>query len=378
MIFISNNSKHSNALFFKITVLAWLLMKIISWKVWIPNRLIPTVPFFEWTQIAEFSYGLFSLSLVLLIYFFISNPSNRFLFLFLWLEILQLLLDQNRWQPWEFQFLLTTIFYLNFKNSDTFKSLLLLLLSATYIFSGLHKFNLGFLESNWGNLILKNIFGIQNIWKSNDYIFYLGFMIPFIETTLGVLLLTLKNKTLPIFVLISMHIFIFFILSPLGVNYNVVVWPWNVMMGVLLFSIYKDEFDCQFQLIFFKKIYTQVTLILIFVLPIFNLFGGWEHYLSFGLYSGKNSNICLCFDISEETKSLKPFVSETNKYNFCPNQSAVFLNKLALSELKVPIYPEPRVYKFLENSFKEKYPNTDFQWIYYQPDYALKLRKELP
>jgi hypothetical protein len=190
--------------------------------------------------------------------------------------------------------------------------------------------------------------------------------------------LILKNKTFPIFGLIAMHIFIFFILSPLGVNYNVVVWPWNILMAILLLFIYHDKFDYKFQFGFFKKTYTQVVIILIFVLPSVNLFGGWEHYLSFGLYSGKNSNICLCFDISEETKSLKPFVSETNKYNFCPNQSAIFLNKLALNDLKVPIYPEPRVYRYLEKSFKEKYPNTDFQWIYYQPDYTLKLRKELP
>lgn len=378
MIFVSKNSTHTNALFFKITVLAWLLMKIISWKVWTPNRLIPAVPFFEWTQIPEFSYSLFALSVGLLIYFLISNSSKYFLFLFLGIEILQLLLDQNRWQPWEFQFLLTTIFYLSFRNSVHFKSLLLLLLSATYIFSGLHKFNTGFLESNWGNLILKNIFGIQNIWKSNDYLFYLGFIIPIIETILGILLLTLKNKIVPISGLIFMHIFIFLILSPLGVNYNVVVWPWNILMALSLFSIYKDEFDYRFQVGFFKKTYTQFVLVLIFVLPTFNLFGAWEHYLSFGLYSGKNANICLCFDISAETRSLEPYISKTNKYNFCPNQSAIFLNKLALSELKVPIYPEPRTYKFLEKSFKENYPNTYFQWIYYKPDYTFKLRKELP
>ena len=65
---------------------------------------------------------------------------------------------------------------------------------------------------------------------------------------------------------------------------------------------------------------------------------------------------------------------KTNKYNFCNNQAAVFMNKWALAELKVPIYSEKRTLEYLEKKMATDYPNTNFDWNYYTPDYSLKLR----
>lgn len=378
MHLLSSKTNISNVLFFKITCLCWFVMKLISWKVWSNDRLFPTMPFWEWTKSPEISWILFGVSMGILAYFSFSKPRIFLIVLFLISELGQLLLDQMRWQPWEYQFLLTTIFFISFKNKDNFKLLLILLLGCTYIFSGLHKFNQGFLESNWGNLILKNIFGIQALWKQHDWLFFLGYIIPIFETLFGILLLVLKNKKWPILFLIGMHLGIIFMLSPLGVNYNEVVWPWNFLMILLLGFIYKDHFQYSFSISFFKKVYVQIVLILIMILPISNFFGFWEDYLSFSLYSGKAVNICICFNQSEETKPLEPYISKTNKYNFCNNQAAVFMNKWALAELKVPIYSEKRTLEYLEKKMASDYPNTDFEWNYYTPDYSLKLRQQKP
>lgn len=378
MVQAFQQKKITNILFFKTMIFCWFLMKIISWKVWMPERILPTIPFFEWTTQPEFSYFLFGCSMFILGGLLFLKPNRILFFLFIFIELAQLLLDQNRWQPWEYQFLLTTIFFVFYGNAVDFKKLILLLLCSTYIFSGLQKFNLGFLESNWGNLILKRIFGIQQYWKTNDFLFYFGYSIPIIETTLGILLLVLKNKKMPIIGLIVMHLFILYILSPLGVNYNEVVWPWNLMMIFYLIFFLKDTFEYQVSFSFIKNKFVGLMIVLLFILPLSNLFGYWEHYLSFGLYSGKNTNICVCFDESNETKALSSRISKTNNYGFCPNQSAIFINKWALATLKVPIYPEERVYRDFEKRFENQFPNTNFQWIYYKPDHTLKLRKQSP
>jgi hypothetical protein len=238
-------------------------MKLISWKVWTQDRLFPLVPFWQWTQSKEVTWVLFGLSVGLLLFFSFLKPKIILIVLLLISEIGQLLLDQMRCQPWEYQFLLTTLFFVSFRKSETFKLLLLLLLSFTYIYSGLHKFNTGFLESNWGNLILKNIFGIEMLWKQNDLLYYGGYLIPFFETVFGLLLLFLKNKKNPIILLIFMHIGILLMLGPLGVNYNEVVWPWNILMPIFLYLIYKDQFLYKFPLSFFKLKLTQFALIFV-------------------------------------------------------------------------------------------------------------------
>jgi hypothetical protein len=192
MVFV-NTRKITNTLLFKAMCFVWLLMKIISWRLWMPERLFPLVPFLEWTNQPEISFILFGFSLVCLVYFSFFTTNNIIIFLFLIFEISHLLLDQMRWQPWEYQFLLTTVFYLFFKKSENFKLLLLTLLAFTYILSGLHKFSAGFLASSWSNIILKRIFRIPFEWRSNNILFYFGYIIPIIEVSLGLLLLKLKK-----------------------------------------------------------------------------------------------------------------------------------------------------------------------------------------
>lgn len=378
MSLLFSKTNISNVLFFQITCLCWFMMKIISWKVWTQDRLFPTMPFWEWTTSPEISWILYGISMGLLAYFSFFKPKSILIVLFLISELGQLLLDQMRWQPWEYQFLLITIFFISFRNAGNFKLLLFLLLGFTYIFSGLHKFNEGFLELVWGNLILKRFFGIQYLWKQHDWLFFLGYVIPITEALLGILLLVMKNKKWPIVLLMGMHLGILFMLSPLGVNYNAVVWPWNFLMFLLLGFIYKDHFHYSFHFSFFKKVYVQFVLILVLVLPISNFFGFWDNYLSFSLYSGKTPNICICFNQNEETKLLEPYISKTKKNNFCNNQTAIFMNKWALAELKVPIYSEKRTLEYLEKKMATDYPNTNFEWNYITPDYSLKLRRQKP
>src|SRR6266404_7860670 len=88
----------------------WLIAKAISCKVWLADRLFPIVPPFKFLFVPSFVHLvllIFSLSALLVLFIF---PSKRFLQIsVLIIEVLACLLDQNRWQPWEYQYIFIII-----------------------------------------------------------------------------------------------------------------------------------------------------------------------------------------------------------------------------------------------------------------------------
>src|ERR1019366_5120531 len=88
----------------------WLVAKAISWKVWLADRVFPIVPPFNFLFVPSFIHlvlFIFSLSALLALFIF---PSKRFLLIsVIIIEVFSCLLDQNRWQPWEYQYIFIII-----------------------------------------------------------------------------------------------------------------------------------------------------------------------------------------------------------------------------------------------------------------------------
>lgn len=149
-----------NILLLRITCLFWLFEKLLSWRIWTTNRLLPTAPIFEcFNNVPGVVHMiLFVLSISLIILIFIKN--NRALVIsLLGIEILSCMLDQNRIQPWEYQYLFTVlIFTINVRNPASSIALFAFLLASTYFYSGLYKLNEGFLQLVWTNMILRSFF----------------------------------------------------------------------------------------------------------------------------------------------------------------------------------------------------------------------------
>ena len=376
-MFLNVQNKHiTNDLFFRIMCFFWLLIKAISWRVWTPHRDFPRIPWIEIPLNDTFHYVLFGLSCLFLVCSVILKIPKKIILFFLFVELLLLVLDQMRWQPWEYQFMLTTLFYLIYSFQNRFKHLLLLLFSATYIYSGLHKFNFGFVESNWGEMILSHVFGIKHWWKNNEALFLIGFGIPILELTLGICLLFFKTRKIAIFGLIVMHLFILLVLSPLGVNFNVVVWPWNALMILFLILLKVDLNQPINWNNDFKKPFVRIVFCILFIFPFSNLFGYWEHYLSFGMYSGKGYRMYMCIDSNTDVEKFQLKQVKYDRFELCPNHRLINMGTWSLNELKVPIYPEKRINKAIENYFERMYPNAQISWHYIPIDYSYKMRKD--
>ncbi len=87
-------------------------------------------------------------------------------------------------------------------------------------------------------------------------------------------------------------------------------------------------------------------MILIFtvLLPISNLFGGWDHLLSFSFFSSKLNYYYV--EIDEELEdNLPEYIQKYFRYN--NNKPIIYLNEWAGDVNKVLFYPETRIADYM-------------------------------
>ena len=123
--YLSDNIYHEKEIVF-ITCLFWLIAKLISWKAWTAYRLFPLVPAFDFLKNLPAAYHLvlFFASLFCLV-ILVIKPSVQIAVILIVAELLSLIADQNRWQPWEYQYLfIISMFWLKIKKTKQFYCLI--------------------------------------------------------------------------------------------------------------------------------------------------------------------------------------------------------------------------------------------------------------
>ena len=163
-----------------------------------------------------------------------------------------------------------------------------IVLIGIYLWSGIHKFNSNFIDLTFTN-ILTNLFQIKNE-KIINIIRYSGYLVPIIEVFIAVALTIPKLRTLGVLLVVSVHTFILVYLSPLGVDDNSIVYPWNIAMillTALLFYKQKNDAASIIQGSIQMKLLSVLLIVLVLILPLLNFINKWDSYLSFSLYSDK-------------------------------------------------------------------------------------------
>lgn len=350
------SSPHASVI--RIICTAWLIAKCISWKLWLSDRFFPVIPVSEYFPSApHFVHAsLFAFSIIVLFALLLFPTSKLLMVLLIFLELSACLLDQMRWQPWEYQYLLSLVLFLLARDRKQFLWLIGLLLAATYFFSGLHKFSGGFLYNIWDKLILKRLFGIPVAIVQLPVVHYAGLLIPIAEMTIGLGLLLTKKRGF-VFGAVLMHLAITVALSPAFFNFNVVVIPWNLAMVSLVLVCFGTNRSA-FNFNFLKNIAGFVSAALMIVLPTMGLFGYWDNYLSFSLYSGNTNELTICTD----DKRLIAYANKNSK-RCAADKVAINANKWALDELKVPMYPEKRSFKAFKSNWQKWHPDKQAIFI---------------
>ncbi len=269
-----------------------LIGMLLSFNLWKADRFFPLAPFVHGlnessTQLNSLLLTVLTLSLMAAIF------SNKTIFIRVALcaLIIILLQDQQRWQPWVYCYLLLLLpFAISPRERQPISALICaqIVLIGIYLWSGIHKFNSNFIELTFTN-ILTNFFQIKNE-KIINVIRYSGYLVPIIEVFIAVALTIPKLRTLGVLLVVSMHTFILVYLSPLGVDDNSIVYPWNIAMillTALLFFKQKNNVTSIIQGTIQMKLLSAVLIVLVLILPLLNFINKWDSYLSFSLYSDK-------------------------------------------------------------------------------------------
>lgn len=323
-----------------LAVLSFLTLIAYAPKLWFGNKSFPQMPRFDFIPIPNtiFEY-FFSISLVVLLVVFMIKPKRYIGVTITLLYVYLALVDQNRLQPYFYQSIITILIisYLrkSRKNTTIILHCLMLVFIATYFWSGIHKINANF-NHIW-TLAFDKHFGF--IPENLRYIFTRS--VPYIEIIVGLFLIFNKTRKLAVVAIVAMHIGIVVLLIAFGYGYNVIPWNLqNILSVIILFWTYKSEytFDIFNKFYNFKK---AIVLFLVFVLPATNLFGFWDHLLSFSFFSAKLNYYYV--EINEE--KLLPKLPEDIKYYVFDweGKKIINLNDWAGTENGVLFYPEDRV-----------------------------------
>lgn len=359
----------------RITCFFWLIAKLVGWKVWLSSRLFPVIPPIEAFRAPEAVHVSLLVISVICLASAIVIPNKKILLLLLIAELFSCVLDQNRWQPWEYQYLFMLFIFIIYKNkAERIAASIACILIGTYFYSAASKFNGGFLFSVWDYTILRRYFKLSEGYTHNNVIHYAGYALPVIELACSLGLMFALTKKPAIYILTAMHVFILFLLGPIGLDYNKVIWPWNIAMIIFLWMIFKHEINAK---LLWKNTSKLVALFWI-LLPAMNFTDWWDNYLSSNLYSGNTPLMIICVNDGKGNISEGKFFNKTNVPGICKDGYTLSIQSWALTEMNVPPYPEERIYRAIKKEWLNKYPslNTTFYLkprLYMQPTKPYKL-----
>jgi hypothetical protein len=336
-----------------LAILSFIATSIYAPELWINTKEFPTIPLLKSIYTPSSPIDLiicilfFGLMVVQLLF-----PKKTIGFFITAVYIYMCFVDQNRLQPYFYQSILTVFFINIFPTSGRERTIVFgvsLLFFATYFWSGIHKIN-GVFFIQWMGALTKHFSFIPSeILKAFTY------AVPFLEAALGIALFIKELRKIAILSIVGMHSIIIIMLFYLGYGFNVVPWNiQNILSVLVLFWSYQTTNTLQ---TFFFNFNYKKTIVIVFtlLLPFSNLFGCWDHLLSFSFFTSKLNY----YSIELNDKSLKENLPEhIQKYfRIVDQKTVIYANEWAGDVNRVLFYPEKRCILYLEK-YIQSYSDT--------------------
>jgi hypothetical protein len=344
---LSTNPERQAALLVRLTAVAIGCSFVISWKLWISSRLFPLAPVTNGLpEIAyPFDYIWFLSLLGLLAVMSFLPRSRTIVLIFVCLAALLSLWDQTRWQPfYQYLFMLAAIGILRWRKTAssgdrTALDVCRLIVVTTYFWTGFQKLNVTFVRETWPDMAAF----LPGFWQSSAQRVpsFLILVIPLTEVVIGFGLLSRRFRNRTVLLATATHAAILVLLFLTGEN--VVVWPWNVAMILFVWILFwEDKETTGRRIVAGKNPFHILVLILFAILPLFSLVGLWDSFLSSSIYSGNTYQSAIYLGptlLARLPAAIHPHVWQKSEPFFLD------INRWAYAELRVPVYPEPRVFR---------------------------------
>jgi hypothetical protein len=257
-------------------------------------------------------------------------------------------LDQSRLQPWFYEYLLVLFAIGRFypagagaRQSLGSINACRLIVASVYLWSGIQKLNPGFSTDMFPWLVAPLLGLLPN--EVRHAASGLGWIVPWVEMLIGLGLLTKPGRRPAMYGAIGMHCFLLLALGPLGHDSNDVVWAWNVVMIALVIALFRTTWPVGLITSVSPggEPYLWLILFAATFAPALSLFGLWDHYPSWALYSGVRDEAVISFS-NELADRLPDSIAEYVDQN--DYEHKLNLSEWSAADLNVPVYPEARVY----------------------------------
>ena len=217
-----------------------------------------------------------------------------------------------------------------------------LIVACTYVYSGLQKMNLNFVENDFP-WIVQPITSV--IPSAAGFLHGFGMVVPFVQVGFGIGLLTRRYRRVSLILAVAMHLFILAMFGPAGLDWNNIVWPWTAAMAIFDILLFSGAQELSWREIAWsgRNPFHMIAVGLFAVLPGLSFFNLWDSYLSSALYSG-NLTAAEIY-VSDAGRASLPTAIGSRLVRTSPNTNVLNLQRWAIEDLNVTPYPETRVYK---------------------------------
>ncbi len=224
---------------------AMLCGLMLSPRLWLSERSYPLVPVWDGLPAVPAPWDQLVLgALVAALVGTAAAPRPRLAMLgFVILAALCSLGDQTRWQPWFYQYLaMFAVLALGPapqapERCEASMNGCRLIVAALYFWSGLQKANVLFAEDVFPRLMEPVLRYLPGGW--HEAIGGRGWEAAYLECAIGLGLLVWPLRRVAMAGAVAMHLLALFCLGPCGLNWNTVVWPWNVAMMVFVVVLFR-------------------------------------------------------------------------------------------------------------------------------------------
>lgn len=326
----------------RVTSMAILLSLILSWRAYIPSlRVFELSPVIEilgstpaWADWAVLILNIGCLGWLLM------KPLQRAPALAaLACTVFWVLQDLLRFQPYTYMYVFTILLAVFFKSHGI--NALKIMVASVYFWAGVHKLNATFFFNLAPGLIEPFYRFPQEPSLLAALIALVIFTVPLFEAAIGLLLLFFpRQRRLTILMAFIMCVVVLICLGLDGYIWNMIVWPWNIYLFLLVFMLLYKPGSASEKVRFRFDTATCATIALFSIAPASTLFGWGHSYPSFKLYSGNTKRAEVIFSQNEDMARLP-----NNLGQLVGRAQRLPLVDWTAHEFELVVYPETYVFR---------------------------------
>jgi len=324
------------------TSMAFLFSLILSWRAYIPSlrifELSPVIEILGSTPVWA-DWALLILNIGCLGWLLMKPLQRAPALAALACTVFWVLQDLLRFQPYTYMYVFTILLAVFFQ-SDGIQALKIMVASV-YFWAGVHKINATFFFNLFPGLIEPFYKFPKEPSLFAAFMALAIFAVPLFEAAIGLLLVFFpRQKRLTILMAFIMLVVVLICLGLDDNTWNMIVWPWNIYLFLLLFLLLYGPASAGEKLRFRLDTPTVATVALFSIAPALALFGWGHSYPSFKLYSGNTKRAEVIFSQNENITGLPNNLGE-----LVGRAQRLPLVDWTAHEFDLVVYPETYVFR---------------------------------